>query len=356
MLTTDYHKIPLEAFEEVPPELKTEAFFRAHELVSAYVGLRAREVVESLPPGTAVAPGREHPWDWLLRRARACAVSTAGSAELRGAILAEEAALEPALDLIDAAAEGYPAFLKGERDGGSVIFDPRRPHLWERYFSNANPLYAAGNLLAAHAAGIAFEGRGDGGPLRVLEVGAGLGSAAEALLETLGDRIGEYLLTDISPGFLRQARDRLEGRAAGGARLAFRLLDLNRAPASWAAGPGAWDLVHAVNVLHAVRDLGAALRGLRERLAPGGALVLGECVRPRRGEPVHPEMVFLLLDELREAVLDPETRPEPGFLDAASWRASLERAGFSRVRFVPPFERAVAAYPAHCLAAIIARS
>jgi hypothetical protein len=71
---------------------------------------------------------------------------------------------------------------------------------------------------------------------------------------------------------------------------------------------------------------------------------------------VHPEFVFLLLEELRTAHLDPVKRPEPGFLDAAAWRASLAAAGFDAVRLVPDFDRAVAAYPEHSLAAIVARA
>jgi hypothetical protein len=66
--------------------------------------------------------------------------------------------------------------------------------------------------------------------------------------------------------------------------------------------------------------------------------------------------VFQLLDEFRDVRLDPEARPEPGFLDAPSWRASLRRAGFGDVRFFPDFEAAVRAYPEHSLAAIVAKA
>jgi SAM-dependent methyltransferase len=273
---------------------------------------------------------------------------------LRMRILEELPELAPALDVIDAAADGYPDFLRGTRDGSTVLFDPARPSLWERYFDNANPVYGAGNTLAAHAAATALADRIAAGGLRVLEVGAGCGSAAEALLGRIGRSVQSYIATDLSPGFLRKARERLPADRWPGIQMQFRLLDLDRSSSDWGLPPRAFDIVLAVNVLHSVRDLVAVLRRLDGFIAAGGRLVLGECVRPSRGWPVHPEFVFRLLEDLRRPLLDPEVRPEPGFLDAASWRAAIERGGLRDVRFTPEFEAAVAAYPEHSLAAITA--
>ena len=386
MFTIEFHEIPLEPFRELPGEIRTEAFFRAHEYTAAYVAIQSARVVGAMgapaldPPGASlaveklgVAPDRSGAWDWIARmvrdsvkvgryegleedlRAGEAPGRPAGRSALRETIVREDAALAPALDLIEAAASGYPGFLRGERDGGSILFDAAAPALWDRYFDNANPIYAPGNTLAAQAAALALEARGKTSGVRALEVGSGCGSAAEALLRRAGAVVGRYVLTDISPNFLRKARERASAAApAGGPRLEYRLVDLNRPAGTWSAERGAYDLVYAVNVLHSVRDLRAALEGIRGLIAPGGLLVLGECVRPARGKPVHPEFVFQLLDEFRSPLLDPESRPEPGFLDAASWRASLERAGFGDVRFVPEFEPAVAAYPEHSIAAITA--
>jgi SAM-dependent methyltransferase len=384
MFTIEFHEIPLEPFRELPGEIRTESFFRAHEYTAAYVALQSARVVRAMgapplePPGASpameslgVAPDRASAWDWIARMVRdsvrvgryvgleedlgAAVAPGRGTGPLRERILREDAALAPALELIEAAAAGYPEFLRGERDGGSILFDAAAPARWDHYFDNANPIYAPGNTLAAEAAALALEARGMSSGVRVLEVGAGCGSAAEALLRRAGAAVGRYVLTDISPNFLRKARERASAAApSGGPRIEYRLLDLNRPAESWGVERGASDIVYAVNVLHSVRDLRASLEGIRGLLAPGGLLVLGECVRPARGKPVHPEFVFQLLDEFRSPLLDAESRPEPGFLDAASWRTSLDRAGFGRVRFIPEFEPAVAAYPEHSIAAITA--
>ncbi len=360
LFTMDFEGMVKEPFAELPPELRSEQFFRVNELANLYVDACARDVVAEVGSGSAVAAERRDAWAWIERKL----TSRRGSAPLppnsamRAAILDELPGLRAALDLIDQAAIGYPAFLRGDRTGSSILFDPGSPVLWETYFSNENPLYAAGNSLAAHAALLAV--RDPSNPcsaragLRVLEVGAGCGSAAEPLVARLDTAIQSYRLTDISPNFLRKARQRVEAILPRRAQLAIQILDLNREPESWRATRGEVDLIHAVNVLHAVRDLVASLRGLGDLLAPGGVLVLGECIRPSRGYPVHPEFVFQLFDEFRHVTLDPLARPEPGFLDEASWRAALKMAGFARVAIHPDFSKAVAAYPAHSLGAITA--
>jgi SAM-dependent methyltransferase len=354
LFTVDFASISLEPFAALPAELWTESFFRANELANAYVDVRARDVVHAMSnTAGAIDPARRAPWEWIQRKLARRRGPLPPSQEFRQRLTAERPDLRAVVDLVDRAADGYPSFFAGTVDGASILFDRAHPGLWDAYFSNSNPLYAAGNVLAAHAAALSIEK--SAGALRVLEVGAGLGSAAEKLLEGMGPAIASYLLTDVSPGFLRKARERLEsGPRREGAQLRFQLLDLGSPPGRWPAPPGEFDLVFAVNVLHAVPDLIAALRGLRERLAPGGSLVLGECVRPAPRHPVHPEFIFLLLEEFRGARLDPSTRPEAGFLDAGSWHASLGAAGFRSVQLIPDFPRAVAAYGEHSLAAIIA--
>lgn len=352
--SAEYSRLDPAAVADLPGPLRTEEFFRLHELTNVYIDARVLELIERSELEGSVIPSRSRAWGWLLRRAALAARGIPEPGELRKAILEEHPSSRPSLDLIDVAAEGYPDFLAGARTGNAILFDPKRPTLWEEYFSSSNPIYAATNLVAARAAAQVLER--SPGPYRGLEIGAGCGSAAEALLAEHPAAFTSYRLTDLAPGFLRKARERLEGLhlPAPAPRLSYQLLDLNASSSRWPVRVGDVDWIHAVNVLHAVRDLGASLRGLAGLLPPGGVLVLGECVRPRRGEPVPQEFVFQLLDEFREVALDPEARPDPGFLDAAAWRTSLEQAGFRDVRFFPDFEAAVKAYPAHSLAAILA--
>src|SRR5439155_14892814 len=102
-------------------------------------------------------------------------------AELRAACLAVDAANAPALDLLDLAATAWPAIAAGRTSGQEALFGLGQTRLWLAYFSNDNPTYAVNNRLAALAA----VHRLPPGPLRVLEIGGGGGSARESLLAAL---------------------------------------------------------------------------------------------------------------------------------------------------------------------------
>jgi len=387
--TTDYARIPLDLFRELPPETWSERFFRGNEGVRAYVDARAAGVLAALGalPGASARPAweiasaagvrpermREFRWILLeLSRARVVRVDADGGvrsagpaddpAEVRRAVVAGDPAVAAALDIVDAAAEGWPPFLRGEREGTAALFNARTLPLWDRYFSNDNPVYAASNRLGGFAAARALAEAAPGRPPRILEAGGGLGSGAEALLEALGEApggsgtsgIARYLFTEISPGFLRRGAARLAARFPATPIEALPV-DLNRGLSSQGVAPASFDLVHAVNVLHAVRDLHVSLVELRAALTPGGTLVLVEGIRPGPGHPLPVEFVFGLLREFREIRRDPEYRPHGGFLEWPHWRMALERAGFEGIRTVPDFEAAVRAYPEHSLAAIVAR-
>ena len=134
----------------------------------------------------------------------------------------------------------------------------------------------------------ALRDRADSAPLRVLEVGCGIGTMLERLLERGLLTRAAYTGIDVEPEFIRAAAQRLHAYAAarqvpltvdaGGAMLfttpaqdvritleAADLFDfLDREP-----GKSAWDLLVAHAVLDLI-DLPTALPRLLSRLAPGG--------------------------------------------------------------------------------------
>ena len=384
LFTCEVEQLPDAAlFPELPRPIWTEQLFRSNELVNLYTDLSVIELLRGLGVelDAAASATRECPLDvtpelvatveWLVRKARGSVWLASSAEELRAcglegpvdsarvaarrAILAELPELAPTLELLDLAREGYPRFLFEGVAGSEILFSSNTLSLWERFFSNENPLYAPTNALASQvaAARVAERSESAGRRLRVLEVGAGCGSAAQELLADSAGRVGQYTLTDISPHFLRIARERVEALDIESVEVGFRGLDLDRDPSTWKLDAGSVDLVFAVNVLHCARDLERSLRGLRNLLAPGGCIALGECVRPLRGRPVHPEFVFQLLDEFRDVLLDPQWRPAPGFLDADGWRGAFAAAGFTKVEVLPEFEPIARAYGEYSVGAIV---
>lgn len=97
---------------------------------------------------------------------------------------------------------------------------------------------------------------------RTLELGCGTGSTALRLAPFAGD----YLATDLSPGMITIAQEKLAQSPIP--RLRFAV-----ASAEDTATEADFDVVLAFNLLHLVPDLDATLAGLAARLRPGGLFI-----------------------------------------------------------------------------------
>ncbi len=275
--------------------------------------------------------------------------------DLRRQAIERDPALEPTLALLDAAVEIYPEVASGRTTGERALLQPARVALWLAYFDNSNPVYALSNRIAAVAAANRLPAAG---PYRILEIGAGAGSAAEALFEELERRgrlaaLELYTLTEPAPFFRRRAERTLRARFPA-ARFDARALDIDLPFAEQGLG-GEYDLVYGVNVVHVARRLVESLARLRAALRPGGVLVAGECLRLFPGQPIPADLVFQLLHGFTSVETDPTVRPHHGFLEPAVWRRALAASGFEAVEVVPDLERIRAFYPRFFAGALCAR-
>jgi SAM-dependent methyltransferase len=258
----------------------------------------------------------------------------------------------PSYTIAAMAAEQYPAVLRGETTGEQALFGPEGISAWVKYFSNANPLYAISNRVGAIAVEQTLEGEG-----AILELGGGLGSGAQALLEQLqqsGRKVARYRFTEVSALFMKRA-ERVLSRWRSECGLDFTQLDMDHPFADAGVMPGEHALVYAVNVLHVAHDLAATLREIRTTLKPRGALVISECVRPFAGVPLPVELTFNLLKSFREPLLVPAWRPNGGFLTPEQWTLALQSNGFTDVRVFPDIAALRDDYPTFAVAAIVAR-
>ncbi|WP_226637945.1 class I SAM-dependent methyltransferase [Brevundimonas poindexterae] len=119
---------------------------------------------------------------------------------------------------------------------------------------------------------------------RVLELGCGTGSSA--LL--LANSVQSYLATDISPGMIEIAREKLATSPVGS--LSFRVSSAEDA----SLDASQYDAVLGFNYLHLVRDLPGTLSRVHHLLKPGGLFMsktpcLGD-VTPLLGKVLLPAM------------------------------------------------------------------
>ena len=250
------------------------------------------------------------------------------------------------LDLLDYAASAYPAVAMSEQSGDHNLFGPQGVPLWLNYFSNDNLTYAVNNWVGAAAAADRLCSRPT---LRILEIGAGTGSATEILLRLLGERellprLERYIVTEPNAYFRRCNQRKLKAQYPN-LPLEWTTVDLNLPWGAQGIGPGEFDLVYAVNVIHISKDLLFTLNEARSALATQGWLVIGECLRPYHHQPMYPELMFQILDSFTSVETDPEIRPNPGFLTAGQWHHAFLRAAFTRTETAPDIERIGEIYP-----------
>jgi hypothetical protein len=115
------------------------------------------------------------------------------------------------LDLLDHAASLYPAVANGEQSADRSLLGPQGVPLWLNYFHNDNLSYAVNNWVGAALAAERVSGQRT---LRILEVGAGPGSASEILLRLFDERgllprVERYLITEPNAFFLRSGQRKL---------------------------------------------------------------------------------------------------------------------------------------------------
>jgi SAM-dependent methyltransferase len=226
------------------------------------------------------------------------------------------------------------------------LLGPQGVPLWLNYFHNDNLTYAVNNWVGATLAAERLSSRRT---FRVLEIGAGPGSASEILLRLFDERgllprVKRYLVTEPNAFFLRCAQRKL-ARQYPDLSLEWAALNLDLPWNTQGINPDDFDLVYAVNVMHISKDLLFSLNEARLALASGGWLVIGECLRPYFNQPIYPELMFQILESFTNVQTDPEVRPNPGFLTAEQWRCAFTRAGFQRVEVAPDIDRIREIYP-----------
>ncbi|KAJ5424596.1 Acyl transferase/acyl hydrolase/lysophospholipase [Penicillium cf. griseofulvum] len=182
--------------------------------------------------------------------------------------------------------------------------------------------------------------------LRVLEIGAGTGSATAMALElfksTSGERMyGQYVFTDISSAFMSAAMERFSHEQC----MEYKVLDISLDPLEQGFDSHSFDLIIASNVLHATPSLHSSLCHVHCLLRPTGRFLLHE---------INPEILFA---NFTMGVFtgwwlgEDDGRAEQPYVSPERWDRELRAAGFTGAD--------VAAYdqkpPYHISASIVSR-
>ena len=210
--------------------------------------------------------------------------------------------------------------LRGEADPLTLLFSSGEPTAADLYLKA--PVARAANEMLAEAVRTLVAALPEGRRLRVIEVGAGTGSATASVLPELPPGRFDYMYTDISAGFFAEAEARFGD--AGGC-IEYRPLDVEKDPISQGFDAHGYDLMIASNVLHATRYLEETLGHCRDLMAPSGQLVALENLTGLGWM----DLTFGQLDGWWRFADD--YRPHHALADPGIWRQALGDAGFEAV-------------------------
>nr|MDQ2693986.1 SDR family NAD(P)-dependent oxidoreductase [Pseudomonadota bacterium] len=242
-------------------------------------------------------------------------------AALHKALLARHPAMAAELDLLARCGSRLDEVLQDRCDPLALLLPGNDLEPLTRFYADS-PCQGRMNALL-HQAVAAAASR----PLRLLEIGAGTGATTAGLLPRLPADHTEYVFTDVSPLFVARARQRL----AAWPFVRYQTLDIEQPPAAQGFAGQVYDVVIAANVLHATRDLGAALEYVNSLLAPGGLLVLMESTARQRWV----DLTFGLTDGWWRFA-DRSRRPDHPLLAAAQWQTLLDEKGFAETAVLSP--------------------
>ncbi|MBI1390258.1 MAG: SDR family NAD(P)-dependent oxidoreductase [bacterium] len=164
---------------------------------------------------------------------------------------------------------------------------------------------------------------------RILEIGGGTGMLTGELLPVLREANVEYHFTDIGKSFVLNAQK--NARERGFDFFRFGVLDVTHDPVSQGFEEGFFDIVLAMDVIHATPDITASLANIRKLVAPGGVTALLESIHTPRWS----DMIFGLAKGwwyYRDAH---RRRPYSPLLELDSWEAAFRECGFDSVLTFP---------------------
>lgn len=189
-----------------------------------------------------------------------------------------------------------------------------------------NRISDAINAAVSEAVAGIVEKRGDR-PLRIIEVGAGVGATTEHIVPRLPATVAEYRFTDISTFFLRNAREAYREYGF----MTYGLFDLNTECGEQDVELGAYDVIICANVLHNAVNIDETFARLNQLRRTGGVIVMIEPVTELYAALISISIKMSLVD-----FTDLRAGTHRVFIEDREWDGVFSRAGLSRIAEFPP--------------------
>ena len=231
------------------------------------------------------------------------------------------------IDLVVRCGSELASVLTGGIDGHELVFPGGQSSEMTSLYRDSTPAQIFNEMVAGVVKRVVeIRGAAD---TRILEVGGGTGATTQYIFNTLDNSthsaLSEYLFTDISPLLVRRAQQKfLDWKC-------FHSKTFNLEQSAKEQGiAGTFNVIVAVNVIHATSDITATVNSLKRLLSPDGTLVMVEVIGKQRWA----DITVGLLDGWWNFV-DRHIRPEYPALAIGQWDDLLEGQGFGQVISYP---------------------
>ncbi|MBZ0285293.1 MAG: acyltransferase domain-containing protein [Anaerolineae bacterium] len=244
----------------------------------------------------------------------------------------------PLLDYIRRCGDHLAAILNGTYSPLETIF-PGGSLETARYMYNGWAPVRYFNAIARSALQAAVSRIN--GTVRVLEIGAGTGGTAAAVVPIFPADRTTYAYTDVSDFFLGHAQERFSDYPF----VQYGLLNAEQDPTEQGYAPGSFDIILSANALHATRNLGQTLDHVRSLLAPNGLLMLYETTEHLG----YYDITTGLIEGW--GIFEDELRGDNPLLPPMGWQSALAEHGFEQVVIFPEAGAATEIFGQHIIVA-----
>jgi polyketide synthase PksM len=253
--------------------------------------------------------------------------------QIRPQSIKEYRQLIPYIELVDKCAFNLHQILSGKLHFAEILFNPD-----EKSGQSTFQIYAGNTVVDSYSQLVADKiveeterrlTKTKGRKIKILELGAGSGATTGFVINRLLQfrQQVELHFSDLSIKFLESAKETFSDYTDF---LHFDILNAEEPGIQ-----GEYDIVYATNVLHATSDISVTLGNIRDRMTPGGLLLVSELVKFHD----FSTLVFGITDGWW-AFKDPSKRISYSpILSVDSWISELAAAEFSSIsRLLNPYD------------------
>ena len=233
-------------------------------------------------------------------------------AEIRPVLIKKLGYTEKQASMIFDTADNLEDVITESLHSAEIYGSAETPKVYEKLFSPNNAIIS--EIVRSVVKSIKL-----GEPLRILEVGAGVGATTTSVLPLLPSEYTSYFFTDISNYFIREAKKKF----AAYPFISYGLLDLEKGAQVQGYELHSFNVIIASSVLHVPKNVKDTLHNIQSLLVPGGLLILVE-------ETIFHRYFDLTmgLQQGFDRFEDVELRPDHPLLSRKQWQNILINSGF----------------------------